>query len=72
MEKPKSKNYLTLFFVAVAVFLIVFASDKIAFVFSVFLPLIYGIVIAYLMDGIVRFLTENLKCTETLLLQLHL
>ncbi len=66
MEKPKSKNYLTLFFVAVAVFLIVFASDKIAFVFSVFLPLIYGIVIAYLMDGIVRFFNRKLKMHRNL------
>lgn len=63
MEKRKSKNYnyITLFFIAVAVFLIVFASDKIAFVLSVFAPLVYGIVIAYLMDGIVRFFNKKLK-----------
>ncbi len=66
MGKSKSKNYVALFFIAVAVFLIVFASDKIAFVLSVFAPLVYGIVIAYLMDGIVRFFNRRLKMHRNL------
>lgn len=66
MGKTKGKNYITLFFIAVAIFLIVFAGDKLAFIASVFAPLVYGIVIAYLMDGIVRFFNRRLKMHRNL------
>lgn len=61
MNKVKNKNYLYMFIVALAVFLIVFAGDKIGFVFNVLKPVFAGIVIAYLLDGMVRFLNRRLK-----------
>ena len=67
MEKLKNnKIYISLFAVAAAIFLIVFASDKLAFTLSVFSPVLYGVVIAYLMDGIVRFFARKLKMHRNL------
>ena len=66
MNKVKNKNYLYLFIIALVVFLIVFASDKISFVLSVFAPVFYGVVIAYLLDGIVRFFARRLRLCRIL------
>ena len=67
MEKLKNnKIFIYLFVVSIAIFLVVFASDKISFILSVFAPVLYGVVIAYLMDGIVRFFAKRLKMHRNL------
>lgn len=66
VDKIKNKSYLYMFVIAVAIFLIVFASDKIAFVLNVFKPLFSAVVIAYLVDGIVRFFNLKLKLNRIL------
>lgn len=66
MDKVKGKSFLYLFIVALLSFLVVFAGDKISFVIGVFKPLIYGVVIAYLLDGFVRFFNRRLKLNRIL------
>ena len=57
MGKLKGKNYIGIFIIAVIVFLFVFASEKIFAVLSVFKPILVGVMIAYILDVMVRFLT---------------
>lgn len=66
MDKVKGKSFLYLFIVALLSFLVVFAGDKISFVIGVFKPFIYGVVIAYLLDGFVRFFNRRLKLNRIL------
>lgn len=66
MDKLKNKNYLYMFVIALVTFLVIFASDKISFVFSAFAPVFYAVVIAYLLDGIVRFFTKRLRLKRIL------
>lgn len=66
MDKVKGKSFLYLFIVALLSFLVVFAGDKISFVIGVFKPFIYGVVIAYLLDGFVRFFNRKLKLNRIL------
>ena len=66
MDKVKGKSFLYLFIVAVLAFLVVFAGDKISFVINVFKPLIYGVVIAYLLDGFVRVFNRKFKINRIL------
>lgn len=66
MDKVKGKSFLYLFIIAILAFLVVFAGDKISFVIDVFKPLIYGVVIAYLLDGFVRFFNRRLKLNRIL------
>ncbi len=61
MDKPKSKNYTHLFVIFLVAFLVVFAWEKMSFVLSVFAPVLYGGAIAYILDGVVRFFTKNLR-----------
>ncbi len=61
MGKFKRKSYIYFFVAAAALFLLVYAGDKISYVLSVFKPVFGGIVIAYLLDGMVRFLNKKLK-----------
>lgn len=66
MDKVKGKSFLYLFIVGLFAFLVVFAWDKISFLFDVFTPLLYGVVIAYLLDGFVRFFNYRLKINRIL------
>ncbi|MEE1042472.1 MAG: AI-2E family transporter [Clostridia bacterium] len=66
MDKVRGKSFLYLFIVALFAFLVVFAWDKLAFIAEVFKPLIYGVVIAYLLDGFVRFFNHKLKINRIL------
>ena len=52
----KNKTYIYMFFIAIISLFVIFASDKIAYVLSLFAPIVYAGVIAYLMDGMVRIL----------------
>ena len=61
MGKLKGKNHIGVFIVAAVVFLFVFASEKMFFVLSVFKPIFVGIMIAYILDVMVRFLNGKLK-----------
>ena len=61
MGKLKGKNYIGIFIIAVIVFLFVFASEKIFAVLSVFKPILVGVMIAYILDVMVRFLTGKFK-----------
>lgn len=61
MDKLKNKNYICIFIIAAIIFLFVFASEKMSFVISIFKPVLAGIVIAYLLDGMVRFLNKKLR-----------
>ena len=56
MGKLKGKNHIGVFIVAAVVFLFVFASEKMFFVLSVFKPILMGVMIAYILDVMVRFL----------------
>lgn len=66
MSKVKGKSFLYLFILALLAFLVVFAGDKISFVIGVFKPFLYGVVIAYLLDGCVRFFNKRLKINRIL------
>ncbi len=61
MGKLKNKNYIGLIIAVVIIFLFVFATEKMFYVISIFKPIMVGIVIAYLLDVMVRFLTGKLK-----------
>lgn len=61
MDKLKSKKYIGIFIIATIIFLFVFASEKMFFVLSIFKPIMAGIAIAYILDGMVRFLNRRLK-----------
>lgn len=66
MNKEKNKSFIYMFIIAVVIFLVVFAGNKIRFVLSVFGPIFSGIVIAYLLDGMVRFLTKAFRMKRAL------
>lgn len=59
MDKKKTYTYMTI--AVIITLLLIFALDGVLAVISVFRPLFYGIVIAYLLDGIVRTLTNQCK-----------
>lgn len=59
MDKKKTYTYLTV--AVIATLLLIFALDGVLAVLAVFRPLFYGIVIAYLLDGIVRTLMNKCK-----------
>lgn len=61
MGKLKNKNYIGLIIAVIIIFLFVFATEKMFYVISIFKPIMVGIVIAYLLDVMVRFLTGKLK-----------
>ena len=61
MGNLKGKNHIGVFIIAAIVFLFVFASEKMFFVLSVFKPILVGVMIAYVLDVMVRFLTAKLK-----------
>ncbi len=64
MEK-KNKTAVTLFAVALITALFIFAYDKLLAVLGVFSPVLYGVIIAYLMDGLVRMLCKYTKIKRT-------
>ena len=59
MDKKKTYTYLTV--AVIATLLLIFALDGVLAVLAVFRPLFYGIVIAYLLDGIVRTFVNKFK-----------
>ena len=61
MGNLKNKNYIAVAIIAIMIFLFVFASEKMFFVLSIFKPILAGVAIAYLLDGMVRFLNRKLK-----------
>jgi len=61
MGNLKGKKYIGVFIIAAIVFLFVFASEKMFFVLSVFKPILVGVMIAYILDVMVRFLNTKLK-----------
>lgn len=61
MDAKNNKLIMHIFIVALILFFIFFAGEKVAFVLDVFQPVFAGIVFAYLLDGMVRFCTGKLK-----------
>ena len=59
MEKKKTNIYM--FVILLITLLFIFAYDRILIVLNVFSPLFYGVIIAYLLDGMVRLLLRRLK-----------
>jgi len=66
MDRVKGKSLIYLGIIAILSFFVVFAGDKISFVMDVIKPLIYGVVIAYLLDGFVRFFNNRLRINRIL------
>lgn len=57
----KRKTYITMFVISLFTVLLLFAYDKFLAVISVFKPVFYALVIAYLADGLVRILSRFTK-----------
>lgn len=63
MKKDKSR--ITMFVIALVTALFIFASDKLLAIAGIFSPVFYGLIIAYLMDGLVRMLVKYTKIKRT-------
>ncbi len=61
----KRKTYITMFIVSLFTVLLLFAYDKFLAVISVFKPVFYALVVAYLADGLVRILSRFTKLKRT-------
>lgn len=70
MDAKKNKSFMYIFIVVAIIFLVFFASEKIAFVFNVFSPVLAGIVVAYLLDGMIRFFTKKIRIKRNLAIAL--
>lgn len=57
----KRKPYVSMFVVLIATFVLIFAFDKVMAILSIFRPLAYALIIAYLVDGIVRMFMRRCK-----------